>query len=45
MTLAPVSGSDPISGVAVGEWPAITANQINQGPGGSTGAAVTGVDV
>jgi hypothetical protein len=45
MTLAPVSGTDPISGVAVGEWPAVTANQINQGPGGSTGAAVTGVDV
>lgn len=45
MTLAPVSGSDPISGVTVGEWPAFTANQVNQDPGGSVGAPVDGVDV
>jgi serine protease len=45
MTLAPVSGSDPIGGVTVGEWPAFTASQLISDNGGSAGSAVDGVDV
>jgi subtilisin family serine protease len=45
MTLAPVSGSNPIGGVTVGEWPAFTASQLISDNGGSAGSAVDGVDV
>jgi len=45
MTLAPVSGGDPIGGVTVGEWPAFTASQLISDNGGSAGSAVDGVDV
>jgi subtilisin family serine protease len=45
MTLAPVSGSNPISGVTVGEWPAFTASQVISDNGGSAGSPVDGVDV
>jgi len=45
ITLAPVSGSDPIGAVTVGEWPAFTASQLISDNGGSAGSAVDGVDV
>jgi subtilisin family serine protease len=45
MTLAPVSGSNPIGGVTVGEWPAFTASQVVSDNGGPAGSAVDGVDV
>ena len=45
MTLAPVSGGNPIGGVTVGEWPAFTASQVISDNGGSAGSAVDGVDV
>jgi len=45
MTLAPVSGSNPVGGVSVGEWPAFTASQVISDNGGSAGSAVDGVDV
>jgi hypothetical protein len=45
MTLVPVSGSNPIGGVTVGEWPAFTASQVISDNGGSAGSTVEGVDV
>jgi hypothetical protein len=45
MTLAPVSSSDAISSIAVGEWPAFTVAQILADTGGNPGAAVAGVNV
>ena len=45
MVLAPVSGSNPLSAVPVGEWPAFTASQVLADNGQSAGTAVDGVDV
>ena len=45
MVLSPVSSSDPISTVPVGEWPAFTATQIIADNNASAGSPVDGVDV
>jgi hypothetical protein len=45
MELSPVSSSDPISTVPVGEWPAFTATQIIADNNASAGSPVDGVDV
>lgn len=45
MVLAPVAATDTLSGLSVGEWPALTASQLIADNGQSAGSAVSGVDV